>query len=181
MKTTLSIWALAAALAGSLAAQEPAAPSRGATVRLHLRRSLGISMITGALLEVTADSVVIAPSGFFHRVGYPHSDLAALDVRTRVRATAKFLLVGGVAGGVLGAAAAGFAGGDDDGTLTFLADAGRTVLGAAAGTLVGVLVGAVTAARLGEERWVRVDLDQLRIDVSALPQGRLGLGATFHF
>jgi len=175
MKTSLSICVLAVALAGSLAAQQP---SRGATVRLHLKRSLGISTVTGTLLELTADSVIIAPSGFFHRYGYPRSNLTALDVRTRVRAPVRFVLIGGLMGGAFGAVA-GYAGGDD-GTSLF-ADGGRTVIGAAAGALVGMVVGAVAAARVGVERWRPVDLDQLRVGVSPPPRGRLGLGATISF
>jgi len=177
IKARFGICVLAAALVSSLAAQEP---SRGATVRLHLRRPLGTSSVTGTLLQVTPDSIIIAPSGFFHRYGYPRSSLAALDVRTRVRATARFVLLGGLAGGAFGAVAA-YAGGDDDGSLSVWADGGRTVLGAAIGALTGMAVGAITAARVGEERWRRVDLDQLQVGVSPLARNRLGLGATLSF
>lgn len=49
--------------------------------------------------------------------------------------------------------------------------------GAASGAVVGLLIGAV----LTTERWERVPLDAVRLDLAPLPAGRLGLGVSISF
>ena len=78
---------------------------QGATVRLHPRDATVIFRVTGTLVAVTADSVVITPAGSSRRQACSRSGLAALDVWTRGRASATAVLA---AGATYGLGAAGY-------------------------------------------------------------------------
>ena len=147
----------------------PAAPlAAGARVRLRLRGPGRGYTVTGSLLALTADSVAILPAASVRRAAYPRAALAGLDVPSYGRATARGLLVGGLAGTVIGAGVGFAGGGDPDALMVRSASAAAAVGSVLLGTL-GAVGGAILGANTTAERWRPLGLDGVHIGVSPAP------------
>lgn len=182
-------------VADGVAAQATGAPPAiraGAIVRLRVEpapgeaamgaeRGAGASL-TGELLRLDADSVVVRTSG--GPVAAPRARVREIAVNTGRRPLGSAVWRGAVIGAGIGAlvgAADALASYEPCGPGDFLCPSrgGATAIGGIAGAIAGSLVGGVIGGVARRDRWAKVALaPDLRIGAFAAPRG---LGVTIGF
>jgi hypothetical protein len=170
-----------------LSAQQPPSLAPGQRVRVTAPAA-GLVREVGTLDAVSADSVVLLQERHRYdkrwsivtvRTAVPRTALQALEISVGRRTYVKWaglgigLAVGAAVGGMLGNLV-------HDSNSGFGPQIGSGVVFVMSFVTFGG-IGAAVGASIGRDIWAAVPLDGLRVGMTPLPAGRLGLGASLAF
>jgi hypothetical protein len=160
----------------------------GSVVRLHLDTPEGYGRpVTGLFRGATRDSLLVQRDSLGATSAVSRAQILALEVHRRGTARTIGALIGATAGAGAATAAVGedrkrcehllgnFCG------LFFEVRFLRALEFYAAGVGLGAVAGSLIGKAIPVTYWRRVPLGDLRVVLSPLPAGRLGLGAAFSF
>ena len=165
-----------------VAAAAHAQPTPPATVRVKIQDNVAVLRDTGATVVgelLRRDSSAL----FISRVGRPDTmriAVSAIEWAEYLRLTGRdkgtivrtAVLIGAVAGGVVGYTAGRHPSGD---CIALCGPSAFAALGGAAGAVLGLVVGIPVAAATGD-RWERFDPADVRVSAIALPPVGRGIG-----
>ena len=160
----------------------------GSVVRLHLDTPEGFGRpVTGVFRGATRDSLLVQRDSLGATSAVARTQVLSLEVRRRGSAKMIGALIGATAGAVAATAAVvedrkrcehllgGLCG------LLFEIRYARAFLFYATGVGLGAVAGGAVGSAIPATYWRRVPLGDLRVGVTPMPAGRLGLGAAFSF